>query len=197
MTKFARMKAFAGGVVAVLLLLVQGACTSTSVITKENRYGFYSPDLVQYVAAQGDFPVLVIANPFGAGTDDDLLAVMQLPGFFPPTPFAATTDEARKFGHLVLVFNPIRASTGYGICTEPATQTASAPGRAGAADRMRLHATFCYSDELVSEAILEMPRPTGLDDPAFDVAMSQLMSSVLSSRGSDDSVCGDPATTNC
>lgn len=195
MTKFTCMKAFAGGVVAALLLLTQGACTST--ITKENRYSFYDPDLVQYVAAQGDFPVLVIANPFGAGTDDELLAVMQMPGFFPPTPFAATTDEARKDGHLVLVFNPIRASTGYGICTEPATQTTPASARTGAADRMRLHATFCYGDEVVSEAILEMPRPTGLADPAFDVAMSQLMNSVLSSQGPDQSVCADPTSASC
>ena len=94
--KLTCMKAFAGGLVAALLLLTQGACTNTSIITKENRYGFYEPDLVQYVAAQGDFPVLVIANPFGAGTDDDLLAVMQMPGFFPPTPFETVQPGRRR-----------------------------------------------------------------------------------------------------
>ncbi|MDA1100145.1 MAG: hypothetical protein O2967_14300 [Proteobacteria bacterium] len=174
------------------MLLSQVACTAT--ITGEDQYAFYDPDLVQYVASRGDFPVLVIANPFGAGSDEALLAGMHLPGFYPPAPFKATTAQAREDGHLVLVFNPIHAATGHGICTAPATQTAPA---AGAANTLRLHATFCYGRDVVSEAVLEMPRPTGLDGPGLGVALSQLLSALLPFRNRDHGDCGSTSGGFC
>ncbi|MBL6954506.1 MAG: hypothetical protein ISR50_17845 [Alphaproteobacteria bacterium] len=194
MTRPIRMQAFIGGLAVALLLLTQGACTNT--ITGDNRYAFYHPDLVRYVAAQGDFPVLIIANPFGAGLDGALLATMQLPGFYAPAAFKATTAEARKDGHLVLIFNPIRTSTGDAACSAPLAQTASA-APAGAANNLRLQAAFCYGRDAVSVAYLEMPRPRGFNDPAFGEAMSQLLAVLLPSQIPDQGGCSDPAGLNC
>lgn len=195
MTKSTRMMTFAGNLIAAVLLFALGACTTGTTISSDDLYSFYSPDLVQYVASRGDFPVLVIANPFGAGADGDLIGAMRLPGYYPPTPFTATTAQSRDDGHLVLVFNPIRASTGHAACIAPDTQ--AAPAAAGAAGALRLMGVFCYDNDVVSEAFLEMPRPAGLHDPAFRVAMAQLMTTMLPSRGRSESDCVDPTGANC
>jgi len=193
-TRPIRMRAFIGGLATALLLLTQGACTNT--ITGDNRFAFYHPGLVRYVASQGDFPVLIIANPFGAGSDGALLAAMQLPGYYPPAPFTATTVEARKDGHLVLIFNPIRTATGEAACSAPLAQTASA-APAGAANSLRLQAAFCYGRDAVSVAYLEMPRPRGFNDPAFGEAISQLLAVLLPSQNPYQGDCGDPAALKC
>jgi len=92
-------------------------------ISKDDQYPFYEPDLVQYVASKGSFPVVVVANPFGAGKDGALLAGLELPSYYPPTPFIATTPQNRDDGHIVLVFAPITAANGYDTCRTPASQT--------------------------------------------------------------------------
>ena len=196
MKKPTRMKTFAAALAAAVLLLAQAACSNTNTISRDDLYSFYHPDLVQYVASKGDFPVLVIASPFGAGSDGALLASMHLPGYYQPAPFSATTAKARDDGHLVLVFNPIRASTGHAACSEPAGQTASGSA-AGTAKTLRLQAAFCYDRDVVSVAYLEMPRPSGINDPAFGDGMSQLLAALLPIRGRSESDCGDPAGVNC
>lgn len=168
-------KSLVGAVTASLLFLTQSVGAAT--IYSDDLSGFYEPELVNYVAAQGSFPAVVIANPFGPRADDALLASLELPGFFPPTKLRATTVAARDDGHLVLVFNPVRTSNGNTACAAPAKQNAS--GTVGAPGTLRLQAAFCYDDEVVSEAIMEMPRPTGLNDRAFDQAMAQLMEVLL------------------
>lgn len=176
-----------------LSLLVLGACAT--VITHDHRHSFYEPDLVRYVAAQGSFPVVVIANPFGPGADDALLATMHLPGFYQPTPLSKTTPKARDDGHLILVFNPMRTSDGHGACTDPASQAAAtAPDAAGV---LRIQAAFCYDQEVVSEALMETPRPAALDDPAFGDAMAQLLNTLLPNERPDGGDCITPGNINC
>jgi hypothetical protein len=201
MKKPARLKSVARGL-AALLSLTLAACTNTNTISGDDHYAFYHPDLVQYVASRGDFPVLIIGSPFGAGSDNDLLAAMQLPGYYPPTPFRTTTAKARDDGHLVLIFNPIRASTGHAACDTPAAQSAANSatpenGATGATTTLRVQAAFCYDRDVVSVAYLEMPRPGGFKDLAFRDAMAQLMAALLPIRGNTQSDCSDPAGVNC
>ncbi len=186
------VKTFAGGRAAAFLLLALGACST--VISSDERHGFYHPGLVQYVASKGSFPVVIIANPFGAGTEGALLTAMQLPGYYPPTLFQETSPEAREDGHLVLIFNPIHASSGDGACIAPASQAATA---AGAADILRPQIAFCYGRDVVSEAILQMPRPAGLDDPAFGDALSQLLQVLLPNETQNDGDCGGVTGVAC
>ena len=93
-------------------------------ITRDDHYPFYSDNLVQYVASKGTFPALVIANPFGAGADRDLLTNLEMPGGYTPTPFSRTTPTARDDGHLVLIFNPVQSSNGHPACAPPSSHAA-------------------------------------------------------------------------
>ena len=175
MTKSLSLKTFVGACTAALLCLSQSAGAAT--IYSDDVGGFYEPSLVRYVVSKGSFPTVVIANPFGASTNDALLATLELLGDYPSVPLTATTAKARDDGHLVLVFNPVRASNGDTACAAPASQSASTP--IGDANVLRLLAAFCYDSEMASEAIMEMPRPNGINDRTFDRAMDELMTVLL------------------
>ncbi len=175
MTKSLSLKSFVGVCMAAMLCLSQSVGAAT--IYSDDVGGFYEPSLVQYVTSKGSFPTVVIANPFGANADDALLATLEMPGYYQSVSFTATTAKARDDGHLVLVFNPVRASNGNTACAAPAKQSASEA--VGGANVLRLLAAFCYDDEMASEAIMEMPRPAGVNDQAFDQAMEELMAVLL------------------
>ncbi|HJM90349.1 MAG: hypothetical protein QGG19_19045 [Alphaproteobacteria bacterium] len=175
MTKSLSLKISIGACTFAMLCLGQSVGAAT--IYSDDLGGFYEPSLVQYVASKGSFPTVVIANPFGAETNDALLANMSLPANYPSVPLTATTTKARDDGHLVLIFNPVPTSNGDTACAAPASQSAS--GTAGGADVLRLLAAFCYDDEMASEAIMEMPRPSGIDDQSLDQAMAELMDALL------------------
>ncbi|MBT5191389.1 MAG: hypothetical protein HOM07_03510, partial [Rhodospirillaceae bacterium] len=72
MSASAISKTLIGSLVVSFLLVVQ--CANGATITRDDHYPFYTPGLVQYVAAKGVFPAVVVANPFGAGADGALLA---------------------------------------------------------------------------------------------------------------------------
>ena len=135
------MKTFAGTFIAALLVATFTANGAT--ISRDDHSPFYSPGLVQYVAANGDFPVVIIANPFGAGSNATLLAVVELPGNFLPTALSSITAKARNDGHLVMIFNPRPSSSGDRACRSPfvtmtrwsARPTWSCPGPAAPATR--------------------------------------------------------------
>ena len=61
---------------------------------------------------------------------------------------------------------------------------------------MRLQAAFCYGDEVVSEAIMEMPQPSDVTDRGFDQAMGQLLAVLLPSDNRKQGDCG-PSSTIC
>ncbi|MBC8241112.1 MAG: hypothetical protein H8E30_11645 [Alphaproteobacteria bacterium] len=195
MTRSIRIGAFAGNIVVAITLFAMGACTNSATISRDYQYSFYDRDLVQYVASKESFPVLVVANAFGAGADDALLAGLKLPGYYPPTPFTATTAQARNDGHLILVFDPIGASSGQATCDAPETQTM--PAKSGAANTVSLLAAFCYGREAVSVAYMEIPRPAGPADQAFRADMAQLLAVLLPSQRQDDGGCAQIAGVFC
>ncbi|MFP6749477.1 MAG: hypothetical protein VCD66_18015 [Alphaproteobacteria bacterium] len=188
MTKSFTMRAMRGGLAAAALLVASGAGTAHgATITRDDYYPFYDPGLVQYVTAKGTFPAVVIANPFGPDADDALLSRLELPGYYPPTVFSATTPQARDDGHLVMIFNPVAASSGQAACAAPARQTAT--GKAGTGATLRLQIAFCYDQEVVSEAFMEMPRPDGPTDQRFSQAMAQLLDALLPIQIRDGGNC--------
>ena len=158
-------------------------------ISKDDQYPFYEPDLVQYVASKGSFPVVVVANPFGAGKDGALLAGLELPSYYPPTPFIATTPQNSDDGHIVLVFAPITAANGYDTCRTPASQTITGQKGDTTNKTLRLQAAFCYDDEMVSEAFMEMPKPKGPHDQRLTLAIDQFLDILLPSQSPNIGTC--------
>ncbi|MBT7288238.1 MAG: hypothetical protein HN834_22550 [Rhodospirillaceae bacterium] len=176
-----------------LVYLAVASCAQAATISKDDQYPFYNPSLVNYVASKGTFPVVVVANPFGTAKDDAFLANLSLPGYYPPTPFTATTARTRDDGHLVLIFAPITAANGHDACRSPISQTNAGPGKHGQANNgqtLRLQAAFCYDRDVVSEAFMEMPEPRNMDDQAFAMAMDQLLDVLLPNQSPHIGACG-------
>lgn len=186
------MKTFAGTFIAAFLFATFTANGAT--ISRDHHSPFYNPGLVQYVAANGDFPAVIIANPFGAGSNATLLAVVELPGNFLPTALSSITAKARDDGHLVMIFNPRPSSSGDRACSEPTRKLVSPA--AGSESNLRLQIAFCYDDEMVSEAYMVMPRPSGPGDQAFSLAMAQLLAVLLPLESPSRGDCGQSAG-NC
>ena len=164
-------------------------------ITRDDHYPYYGAGLVQYVASKGTFPALVIANPFGVGADKDLLTNLEMLGGYPPTPFSRTTPTARDDGHLVLIFNPVQSSNGPSACASPSSQAVHSKSRP--ASPLRLQIAFCYDNEVVSEAYMEMQQPSELGDRAFHHAMAQMLNILLPIENPNRGDCGNPTTGNC
>ena len=150
------------------MLMVKNSQGAT--ITRDDHYPFYGAGLVQYVASKGMFPAVVIAHPFGAGADKFLLANIKLPGNYPPIPLSQTAPTARDDGHLVLIFNPVQSSNGYAACASPSSPAALSKPRS--ASPLRLQMAFCYDNQVVSKAYMEMQRPSEPGDRAFHHAMA-------------------------
>jgi len=190
------MKSLIGSLIAACLFVAQAAPSAQgATITRDDHYPFYGPGLVQYVAAKGTFPAVVIANPFGAGRDGALLSALELPGYLPPTALSPTSARDRDDGHLVLIFDPVSSSSGHAACAAPDQQSVSGGG--GGTETLRLQIAFCYDDEVVSEAFMEMPRPRGPGDPDFNQAMAQLLYVLLPPQNPNRGACQNQIAGNC
>ena len=175
-------------------VLLSGIVTAAQAgtITRDDQYPLYSPSLVNYVAAKGSFPAVIVNNPFpGPDGGKALLHNLKLPGFFTSASFVETTPEARKDGHLVLLFDSAKAYPGSrAVCEAPQDFANAKPE-----GTLRLQAVFCYNKEPISEAYLTTPRPASPDDPGFRQSLAQLMSSLLPPRIPDGEQCQTPP--NC
>ena len=165
--------------ILTVAMLVTGLCAAciagVARITRVTYYPFYEPQLVQQQSANGEFPVLVVGNPF---PDDGFLAQLSLPGFFPPARFVPVAMHQRRRGYLVFAFDPPRgAIDGKTACADPARLQA-----VERRDDLRLQAAFCFDKAPVTEAVLAVARPAAPTDPAFLNGMSQLMNELLPSR---------------
>lgn len=163
-------------------LLASSYAGSAGTITRDDQYPFYGPGLVNYVASQGQFPAVFVNAPFAV---KNLTPQLQLPGYFATAPIVAVAPEARKDGHLVLVFDPAQNyPTGKAACAAPEQFANSRLD-----PTLRLQAVFCYNSDPVSEAYLETPRPQSAADPGFRQSLNQLMASLLPQRTADGEQC--------
>lgn len=154
--------------------LTYGCLAQAGTVTEIDQYPFYTPELVSYSAPNGAMPVAVVGNPFSGG-DDELAASLDVPGFAISslTPIAA--DGPRKGGHIVLVFNPVgHAPGGNAVCSDAAGTETSEPG-----GKFVIQAAFCYSNDVVAEAVLSTPTVSSPGDPGFQRSMHSLMYSML------------------
>ncbi|MDP6343125.1 MAG: hypothetical protein QF578_15030 [Alphaproteobacteria bacterium] len=160
-------------VIAATFLGLAGAAVAAN-ITGDHRKAFYEPILVNYVIADGNLPTVVVGQPFGAGGNAAMLGSIKLSGDFPTTPLTPTTVQARDGGHLVFVFGPPITAHGRHACEAPSKLARPAGG-----GNLRLLAAFCYGDEVVSEAYMEMAKPSGPATGEFQQAMGQLLAVLL------------------
>lgn len=170
MTRLARWLAAAG------LLAVSGCGPNgPSLVSGEEMSAFYSPEVVNYAAKGGIFPTAVYGNPFGPDADDALLEGMTIPpGFSPAVLTAIPKGEARNDGHLVLIFDPARLPGGRAACRAPERVALQPDGV-----RLKVQGAFCYDDEMASEAVLDVVRPTRPDDREFREALDLLLAVIL------------------
>lgn len=178
-------------------LLVTGALTvaglaQAGTVTYVDQHPFYTPELVGYSAsvADGRMPIAVVGNPFDGG-DAALAGNLALPGFGISSMVPIEADGPRKGGHIVLVFNPAgNAPGGEAICEDAAGQALSAPR-----GEYVIQAAFCYSSDVVAEAVLSTPATPSPDDPGFRQSMHALISSMMPLHLKKDGGCAN--VLNC
>jgi hypothetical protein len=168
-------------------------CTTGSSITGESYSVFYRPELTRYVARDGVMPTVLYGYPYSAGSEDDLLARLSLPGGHAAARFA-TTEAARegREGRLVLVFDPVMPPPGgQAVCRLPAGRpVAGAPAGNG---RLHVLGSFCYGGDVASEAALSIPRPGTADDARLAASLNLLVARLLPVDDPNRSAsCGAP-----
>ena len=162
-----------------------GCFVGAGTITDADVGPAYTPQFVNYAARSGEFPTAVFGNPFGADADAQLLAGMWIPGDFTPAKLTAIPKgEKRNDGHLVFLFDPEIAPGGRVACRAP-DSVERKPGGAN----LRLQGAFCYDDEMISEAVLNVARPQSPNDPNFNRAMNQFLAILFTPRADRSSDC--------
>ena len=79
--------------------------------------------------------------------------------------------------------------------TPIATLTALSKSRS--ASPLRLQIAFCYDNEVVSEAYMEMQQPSGPGDRVFHQDMAQLLNILLPIENPNRGDCGNSTGGDC
>jgi len=172
-------RALIAGLTAVALV----GCAQSGNISRDFQNPGYDPQLVQFMAATGQVPVVLVDSPF----DDTAVAgQLALPSFYPQAPFVPVSATQRQDAHIVLLFDSHASIDGVKACRDPE----SGPPGTGGSD-MSIQAAFCYGTDEISEAHLQVGRPSGPSDPAFRTAMAQLMSRLMPTISPNAGGCAD------
>ncbi len=155
------------------LFAVTLAGCAQDVVSPYTYYGKAGlPQLFQYAAADRDFRTVIYGNPSPApkqAFDATVVAAMQGRNWGPTTNFTTSPAEgARKDYRVVMVFSGDRYVGGDAACRD-IDLDALAP----ASDRVRLQASFCYRDQLLSQTHVDFAGIRELNDPTLDRAVSQ------------------------
>lgn len=170
---------------ASALLLLAGCAAGVATITHDDLAPFYSPQVVNYTAQNGEFPTAIYGNPFGSGADRALLEGMRIPGDFTPAVLKPIAKgEPRTDGHFVFIFDAELAPGGRAACKAP-EKVKLGTSRA----QIQLQGAFCYGDEMASEALLTTARPSRPDDPRFRAEMDQFLAILLKPYDDQHSDC--------
>jgi hypothetical protein len=128
------------------------------------------PDHFTYAAANKDFPVEIIGNPFDA-PKSRLEAVVtrafQVRDAGTHTRFVARPASTRAAGYrIVMMMDPPQSLSAARLCQPPQPQ----PQPAGDG-KLRYLMSFCGANDLLSYLYGAVPRPESPDDPAFARAL--------------------------
>lgn len=170
---------------AAAAFALAGCFAGMSTITNADVAPGYSPQFVNYAARSGEFPTAIYGNPFGADADAQLLSDMWTPGDYTKAKLTAIPKgEERRDGHLVFLFDPEIAPGGQVACRTPESVR-----RKPASGSLKLQGAFCYGDEMISEAVLDVRRPQSPDDPNFHQAMNQFLAILFLPRADRANDC--------
>ena len=171
----------------VAVLLVLGACTEgpgliLGAAERAQRSPFYGPHLVQYVARDGTFPVVIQGNPLALPKSEAEQAIAQrlrLPAWTSGARFVPVEDAAsRRALRLVLVFDPAgRRLDGNAACADP-----SAVPTGSEANSLALLAVFCNANEALSQTIVSGRWPTGADHSRLSELLDRATRAVCAYR---------------
>jgi len=180
----------------ILTSVLTNSVAQGAIITNDEIHGFYDPSLVHHIVSKGPLPTIVIGNPFGPETDFSLLKNITLPGYYPTTALSRITAKERDDGHLIMIFYPINSLSGLAACLSPPQQN-TISGSNSFKKNLRLLIAFCYDKEVVSEAYIEMKRPSKPTDKDFKKAIAQLFSVLLPIQKPFLGGCQDFGRGNC
>ncbi len=141
---------------------------------RESRSPFYAPHLVQYVAREGTFPVVIHGNPLAvpkAHADAAIAEHLRLPAWTSGARFVTVADQvSRQSLRLVVIFDPAgRRLRGNSACAAPSTIPMAPTGKT-----IAMLALFCNANEALSEALAIGPTPRDAADPRLQDVLDRV-----------------------
>ena len=137
---------------------------------------YYRPSLVNYVARDGTFPMVVHGDPFGLParqTADTIRGATTLPAWAGRAELVNSGDPSGL--RLVVIFNPVDPNlTARSVCGD-LSEVATGPPNGG----LHALASFCRAGEWITNASVRGTRPESPQDPALHEFMSQVVLKAL------------------
>ncbi len=166
---------------AALLLIAAATagCAQLGAGARSEVSPFYRPSLVNYVAREGTFPLVVHGDPFDlpAGrTAEAVRGATTLPAWAQRAALVADRDAEEGRGlRLVIIFDPVDPNlTARRVCGN-LDEVETNPPSGG----LHVLAAFCRAGEWITDASLRGARPASPEDSAFRKFMDRVILAAL------------------
>ena len=162
-------------VLGCALVPLLGACAGAPLIYNELVTSSYNPTEYGYGAGRRDLATEIRGDPFEIGQERFEAAVLAALARHPPRPQPTnfTTDpgpSARPQYRALFLFDAPRGVPRLSLCRRPVPVPQVETG-----DAVRVTAAFCREQGVLSAATGEVDGLEGVDDPAFDALISQVV----------------------
>jgi len=158
---------------------------STTIVEPATLSTGYDGGTFGYAARGGTMPMLVLGNTTTLPQDrfaEEVRAVAEAPGYFPATQFTPAPLDAGEGYRIVLAFNQANVNIASSLCRPATVATLPAPLEG---DRTTLDAAFCGGTAPVSYVRGTLPAIVGVNDPALQELVNQVLVDLLPQRNLD------------
>jgi hypothetical protein len=167
--------------------LLLGGCVGAPRTYGETVNSAYSPTEFGFGAARRDLWTQMRGDPFGLGDQAFQAGVIDILAHHPPKPQPATFttdpgDDADTDYRVVFLFDPPVSFTSGELCRLPL----DLPKGGGSAKPLNAAAAFCRGQGTLTAVRGSLDLAAGLDDPAFDALIGQMVDELFPSADPDE-----------
>lgn len=162
-------------VLPLCALALLAGCADLPLVYNQSVANVYNPTEFGYGAGRRDLTTVIRGDPFDMGQERFADAVIEVLNRHEPRPqptnFTTTPGEsARPAYRVLLLFDAPAAVSRLEVCRGSSAVPQVDPG-----DEVRVTAAFCRSGGALSSLTAEIGQVEGVDDPAFDRLIGQVV----------------------
>lgn len=160
---------------ALGLLFLLAGCAERTLVYNQSISPAYRTTEFGYGAGRRDLTTEIRGDPFNMGQENFDRALVEILNRHEPRPqpthFTTTPgDSARPAYRALLLFDAPPAVSSLRVCRGPSAVPQVDPG-----ETVRVTAAFCRSGGALTSLTAEVDAPAGVDDPAFDRLIGQVV----------------------